>query len=45
MDNPISWGILLLLAILAAVWFWQKCEAELSQNKREQEKFWEDWEN
>jgi len=45
MDNPISWGILFLLTILAAIWFWQKCEEELSRNKREQEKFWENWEN
>lgn len=41
-DNPISWGILLILAILAAIWFWKKCEGEIAQNQRKNDEFfWE----
>ena len=42
MDNPISWGVLLILAICLALWFAWKCEQELSQNKKENDDFfWE----
>lgn len=41
-DNPISWGILFVLVILTAIWFWKKCEEEIAQNRRENENyFWE----
>lgn len=42
MDNPISWGILLIVAICLAVWFAQKGYSELSRNERENDDFfWE----
>lgn len=41
MDNPISWGILFVLAIIAAIWFFQKCEAELTRNRAENDWFFE----
>ena len=44
MDNPLSWGILVILVIIGIVWFVGKCEEELSRNQKEQEKFWETWE-
>ena len=44
MDNPLSWGILVILVVMGIVWFIGKCEEELSQNQKEQEKFWETWE-
>ena len=40
MDSPISWGILLILTILAAYWFLKKIEEEKSQRKEEEENFW-----
>lgn len=43
MDNPISWAILLILAIAAAFWFWQKCEKELQQNQKENDQFFQDF--
>ena len=45
MDNPLSWGILVILVIMGIIWFIRKCEKELSRNQREQERFWENWEN
>jgi len=42
MDNPISWGILVILAIVFAFWFASKCEDEISRNQRENDNyFWE----
>ena len=42
MDNPISWGILVILVICLIFWFTWKCEQEISQNQKESEKyFWE----
>ena len=42
MDNPISWGILVILAIILLIWFIKKCEDEISRNQRENENyFWE----
>ena len=42
MDNPISWGIMVILAICFAIWFAWKCEQELSQNQRDNDDFfWE----
>ena len=42
MDNPISWGVLVIVAICAAIWFWKKCEEEISRNQRENDNFfWE----
>lgn len=35
MDNPISWGILVILAILAAYWFFRKVDEEMEARKRE----------
>ena len=41
-DNPISWGILVVLVIFAVIWFARKCEEELAQNRRENDDFfWE----
>ena len=34
MDNPISWGILLILAIYAAYWFLKKVDEEIEARKR-----------
>ncbi len=45
MDSPLSWGILVILVIIGIIWFIEKCEEELSRNKEEQEKFWDNWEN
>ena len=41
MDNPISWGILFVLSIVAAIWFFHKCEEELSRNRAENDWFFE----
>jgi hypothetical protein len=35
MDNPISWGILVILAILAAYWFLRKIDEEHEARRRE----------
>ena len=35
MDNPISWGILLILAIFAAYRFLKKIDEELEARRRE----------
>ena len=41
-DNPISWGILVILAFFFVVWFAYKCEQEISQNRKENDDyFWE----
>jgi hypothetical protein len=40
MDSPVSWGILLILAILAAYWFLKKIEEEQNQREKEDEDFW-----
>ena len=39
MDNPASWATLCLLAIIAAAWFFDKCEKELSRNRAENDWF------
>ena len=35
MDNPISWGILVILAILAAYWFLRKIDEEQEARRHE----------
>jgi hypothetical protein len=35
MDSPVSWGILVILAILAAYWFLRKIDEEQEARKRE----------
>jgi hypothetical protein len=35
MDSPISWGILVILAILAAYWFLKKIDEEQETRKHE----------
>lgn len=35
MDSPISWGILLVLAIFAAYWFLKKIDEEQEARRRE----------
>ena len=41
MDNPASWIVLFVLAIIVACWFTRKCFDELSRNKAENEEyFW-----
>ena len=35
MDNPISWGILLVLAIFVAYWFLKKVDEEQETRRRE----------
>lgn len=35
MDSPISWGILLVLAIYAAYWFLKKIDEEMEARRRE----------
>ncbi len=46
-DNPASWFILLFLAVFAIYIFLQKIDAELSQNRRENDDFFikMKWEN
>jgi len=41
-DNPISWFILLCLAIAAGVWFAKKILNEIDERKRENDD-WSDW--
>ena len=43
MDNPISWFILLCIAIYAGVWFAKKVFNEIDKRKRENDD-WSDWE-
>ena len=41
MDNPVSWIVLFVLAIIVAVWFAKKCFEELSQKQAENDEyFW-----
>ena len=35
MDNPVSWGILVILAIYAAYWFLKKIDEEMEARRRE----------
>lgn len=35
MDNPVSWGVLVILAILAAYWFLRKVDEEMEARKHE----------
>jgi len=39
MDNPASWAVLCLLAIVFVIWFAYKCDAEISRNRRENDDF------
>lgn len=41
MDNPISWGILLILAIYFAAKIWQKGEEELKKYQSENSSFFD----
>lgn len=41
-DNPISWFILLCLAIIAGVWLAKKVFDEIEERKRENDD-WSDW--
>lgn len=41
-DNPISWLILLCLAIIVGVWFAKKVFDEIEERKRENDD-WSDW--
>lgn len=41
-DNPVSWFILLCLAIAAGVWFTKKVLNEIEERKRENDD-WSDW--
>lgn len=43
MDSPISWFILLCIAIYAGVWFAKKVFNEIDKRKRENDD-WSDWE-
>lgn len=45
MENPISWAVLVILVIVLMIWFAGKCEDELEKNRRENEIFFENWEN
>lgn len=35
MDSPVSWGILVILAIVAAYWFLKKINEEIEARQRE----------
>lgn len=41
-DNPVSWFILLCLAIAAGVWLAKKILNEIDERKRENDD-WSDW--
>ena len=45
MDSPLAWGVLVILTIIGIIWFIGKCEDELARNQKEQEEFWNNWEN
>lgn len=40
-DNPISWIILFILAIIFLIYFFRLAEKEKIQKRKEEEKFWE----
>ena len=39
-DNPISWGVLIIVTLLIGIWFTKKCEEEIARYKKEEEEFW-----
>lgn len=44
-DNPIAWGVLLMLSFILMLWFGNKCFKEIDKNLKEQEEYWEKKEN
>ena len=42
MDNPISWGILILIVIIGLIKFMNRIEKEIDERRIEEEKYWKD---